>query len=168
LELLYKSLHRGARPHYRRVLHRRCGQRRAGGQRIETGWGLLRYSPIARGFEFSHYEDFGSARNFGYRRVHLGNDLLGAIGTPSSPWKGASSRRWAGTVRRLAHRHPSFDGQRYYYYAHLRKTHPFNRALDIGSVVNAGDVIGYMGMTGYSTGKASTTSKSPTSISAFN
>ena len=45
----------------------------------------------------------------------------------------------------------SFDGLRYYYYAHLRKDHPHNSEIIEGSIVTAGDVIGYLGMTGYST-----------------
>ena len=45
----------------------------------------------------------------------------------------------------------SFDKKRYYYYAHLRKNHPFNNSLKEGDTVRAGDVIGYLGMTGYST-----------------
>ena len=44
----------------------------------------------------------------------------------------------------------SFDGKRYYYYAHLRKDHPYVANLAEGSTVTAGDVIGYLGMTGYS------------------
>ena len=45
----------------------------------------------------------------------------------------------------------SFDDRRYYYYAHLRQDFPFAKSLKEGSVVQAGDVIGYMGRTGYST-----------------
>lgn len=45
----------------------------------------------------------------------------------------------------------SFDGKRYYYYAHLRQNYPYAEGLEEGSVVTAGDVIGYMGHTGYST-----------------
>lgn len=45
----------------------------------------------------------------------------------------------------------SFDGKRYYYYAHLRKDHPYAKDLSEGQIVNSGDVIGYLGMTGYST-----------------
>lgn len=44
----------------------------------------------------------------------------------------------------------SFDGKRYYYYAHLRKDHPYAKDLCEGQIVRAGDVIGYLGMTGYS------------------
>lgn len=45
----------------------------------------------------------------------------------------------------------SFDGKRYYYYAHLRKNHPYAEEIEEGKIVQAGDVIGYLGMTGYST-----------------
>lgn len=44
----------------------------------------------------------------------------------------------------------SFDKKRYYYYAHLRKDRPYAENLKEGQVVTAGDVIGYLGMTGYS------------------
>ena len=44
----------------------------------------------------------------------------------------------------------SLDGKRYYYYAHLRKNFPYVKALKEGSIVQAGDVIGYLGRTGYS------------------
>ena len=44
----------------------------------------------------------------------------------------------------------SFDGKRYYYYAHLRKDYPYQSNLKEGSLVTAGDVIGYLGHTGYS------------------
>lgn len=45
----------------------------------------------------------------------------------------------------------SFDKRRYYYYAHLRKDHPYAENIQEGQIVKAGDVIGYLGMTGYST-----------------
>ena len=44
----------------------------------------------------------------------------------------------------------SFDSRRYYYYAHLQKDHPFAEGLEVGDQVSAGDLIGYMGRTGYS------------------
>lgn len=44
----------------------------------------------------------------------------------------------------------SFDGKRYYYYAHLRKNYPYHKSLKQGSIITAGDVIGYLGRTGYS------------------
>lgn len=121
-------------------------------KKIEERYGLKCFSPLAAGYAFSHYEDFGNARSYGYRRVHLGNDLMGAIGTPVVAVEGGVVEAlgwnqyggWRIGIR-------SFDGQRYYYYAHLRRDHPFHMSIDEGSIVNAGDVIGYLGMTGYST-----------------
>lgn len=45
-------------------------------------YGLKAFSPIAKGFEYSDYDDFGSSRNYGYKRPHLGHDMMGQIGTP--------------------------------------------------------------------------------------
>ena len=44
----------------------------------------------------------------------------------------------------------SFDGRRYYYYAHLKKDKPFAPNLKEGDTVQAGDLIGFMGRSGYS------------------
>ena len=49
---------------------------------LEEKYGLKSYSPIAYGYKFSHCRDFGNSRNFGYRRNHLGNDLMARSGTP--------------------------------------------------------------------------------------
>lgn len=45
-------------------------------------YGLKAFSPIAAGFDYSHYDDFGTSRSYGYRRPHLGHDMMGLIGTP--------------------------------------------------------------------------------------
>lgn len=124
----------------------------SGGKKIKTGYGLAAYSPIAEGFSYSHYDDFGAGRTYGYRRTHLGNDLLGNVGTPIVSVEGGTVEcigwnQYGGW--RLGIR--SFDGKRSYYYAHLRKGHPYCGELKKGSLVKAGQVIGYMGMTGYST-----------------
>ena len=42
------------------------------------------------------------------------------------------------------------DKKRYWYYAHLRKDKPFHPSLKEGAEVHAGDIIGYVGRTGYS------------------
>ena len=39
-------------------------------------YGLKVFLPIAKNYSFNHYKDFGTSRSYGYRRVHLGNDLL--------------------------------------------------------------------------------------------
>ena len=44
----------------------------------------------------------------------------------------------------------SFDSKRYYYYAHLQKDAPFAEDMHVGKLVQPGDVIGFMGRTGYS------------------
>lgn len=122
-----------------------------GGKKITEGYGLKAYSPIAEGFWFSHYDDFGVSRSYGYKRRHLGNDLMGSIGTPIVAIEGGRVEalgwnRYGGW--RIAIR--SFDGKRSYYYAHLRRNRPYKEGLEIGSEVKAGEVIGYLGMTGYS------------------
>jgi len=117
----------------------------------EKTYGLKGYSPIAQGFYYNDYDDFGVSRTYGYKRRHLGHDMMGSIGTPiiaveSGYVEAIGWNQYGGW--RLGVR--SFDKQRYYYYAHLRKDAPYNENLKIGSIVKAGDVIGYLGRTGYS------------------
>ena len=114
-------------------------------------YGLKAYSPIASGYGYSHCSDFGVSRSFGFSRKHLGNDLMGGLGTPIVAVEGGvveamGWNRYGGW--RIGIR--SFDSKRYYYYAHLQKDHPFAEYLSVGDMVNAGDVIGFMGRTGYS------------------
>lgn len=118
----------------------------------ETAYGLKGYFPLARGFDYTHYDDFGASRSYGYKRRHLGHDMMGLTGTPimaveSGVVEALGWNQYGGW--RIGIR--SFDGRRYYYYAHLRQNYPYAEGLAEGSVVTAGDVIGYMGHTGYST-----------------
>ncbi len=118
---------------------------------IEEKYGLKAYSPIAYGYSFSHCDDFGNSRSFGYRRNHLGNDLMTRVGTPivaveSGVVTKCGWNKYGGW--RIGIR--SFDGLRYYYYAHCRKGHSFVEGISEGTVVCAGQPIGYVGMTGYS------------------
>ncbi len=117
----------------------------------ETKYGLKVYSPIASGYFYSHTSDFGNGRSFGFTRRHLGNDLFGSVGTPivsveSGIVEEVGWNRYGGW--RVGVR--SFDGKRYYYYAHLRRDRPYNKDIKIGEVVSAGEVLGYLGATGYS------------------
>jgi len=122
-----------------------------GGITTKKGYGLTAYSPIAEGFSYNHYDDFGNSRSYGYRRTHLGNDLLGYVGTPIVAVEGGVVECYGWNQYggwRLGIR--SFDGKRSYYYAHLRKDRPYHSDIKQGTMVKAGQVIGYMGMTGYS------------------
>ena len=122
---------------------------------VEGQWvpryGLKAFSPIAEGFSYSHCPDFGAGRSFGFQRKHLGNDLMGTLGTPIAAIEGGTVEAlgwnryggWRVGIR-------SFDRKRYYYYAHLRKDAPYAPGLKEGDVVQAGDILGFMGRTGYS------------------
>jgi murein DD-endopeptidase MepM/ murein hydrolase activator NlpD len=115
-------------------------------------YGLKAFSPIAKTFPFSHYDDFGASRSYGYSRPHLGHDMMAAVGTPVIAVESGTVEiigwnqygGWRVGIR-------SFDKKRYYYYAHLRQNRPFHVDLKEGAEVHAGDVIGYVGRTGYST-----------------
>ena len=121
------------------------------GKHWEQRYGIKAFCPIAKNFPYSHYDDFGKRRSYGFSRPHLGNDLLGQVGTPIVAVEGGTIEAmgwnqyggWRIGIR-------SFDSKRYYYYAHLRKNFPFRKDLKVGSVVRSGDVIGYLGRTGYS------------------
>ncbi|MDO4731600.1 MAG: M23 family metallopeptidase [Clostridia bacterium] len=114
-------------------------------------YGLKVYFPIAKSFAYEHYDDFGNMRTYGYTRPHLGHDLIAQTGTPVIAvedgivevmgWNQYGG--WRIGIR-------SYDKKRYYYYAHLRKDKPFQEGLSENQAVKAGDVIGYVGKTGYS------------------
>lgn len=117
----------------------------------ETRYGLKGFSPIAKTFPYNDYDDFGTGRSYGYKRKHLGHDLMGQVGTPVIAVE-------TGTVEKMGWNQyggwrigiRSLDGKRYYYYAHLRKNFPYRLDLKEGDTVEYGDVIGYLGRTGYS------------------
>lgn len=121
------------------------------GKRWERKYGLMGFSPIAKNYYYSDFDDFGSSRSYGFKRKHLGHDLMGNTGTPIIAVEGGVVEAlgwnqyggWRIGIR-------SHDKKRYYYYAHLRQNFPYCKDLKEGSVVKAGDVIGYLGHTGYS------------------
>ena len=121
------------------------------GEETRAVYGLKAFSPIAEGFSYGHCDDFGNSRSFGFKRKHLGHDMMGVAGTPIVAVEGGvveaiGWNRYGGW--RIGIR--SFDSKRYYYYAHLQKDRPFAEGLKQGDMVQAGDVIGYMGRSGYS------------------
>ena len=96
------------------------------GEKIwKASYGLKAFSPIAAGYGYSHCDDFGVGRSYGFARKHLGNDLMGALGTPIVAVE-------AGTVEAMGWNQyggwrvgiRSLDHRRYYYYAHLQKDTP--------------------------------------------
>lgn len=116
-----------------------------------TKYGLKAFFPLAKNFPYNDFDDFGVSRSYGFKRRHLGHDMMGHVGTPiiaveSGYVEALGWNQYGGW--RIGIR--SFDKKRYYYYAHLRKNYPFQSNLKEGSAVQAGDVIGYMGRTGYS------------------
>lgn len=122
-----------------------------GGKRWDERYGLKAFLPIAKYYPYSHFDDFGTSRSYGFKRKHLGHDMMGQVGTPiiaveSGYVEALGWNQYGGW--RIGIR--SFDTKRYYYYAHLRKNFPYNKDLKVGSIVQAGDVIGYLGRTGYS------------------
>ena len=50
-----------------------------GSKNFEDKYGLKAFLPIAKNYSFSHYDDFGNSRSYGFKRTHLGNDLMGSI-----------------------------------------------------------------------------------------
>lgn len=118
----------------------------------EEKYGLMGFSPIAKTFPYEDYDDFGNKRSYGFARKHLGHDLIAATGTPviaveSGVVEALGWNQYGGW--RIGIR--SNDKKRYYYYAHLRQNRPYAEGLEVGKQVTAGDVIGYVGHTGYST-----------------
>ena len=118
--------------------------------KVTEKYGVCAAGPLARSYSYSHFDDFGVSRDYGYKRRHLGHDMMGAVGTPVTAVEAGYVEAcgwnqyggWRVGIR-------SFDGKRYYYYAHLRRGHPFCDMYE-GKTVAAGEVIGYLGMTGYS------------------
>ncbi len=112
-------------------------------------YGLIVRHPV-KGY-YSDSDDFGNNRSYGFQRKHQGHDFFTSTGIPVAAMEDGvievmGWNRYGGW--RIGIR--SFDGMRYYYYAHLRKDTPFAEGLEEGHTVKAGQTIGYVGQTGYS------------------
>ncbi len=112
-------------------------------------YGLKIQHPV-KGY-YADSDDFGNSRSYGFQRKHQGHDFFAATGTPVGAMEDGvvetmGWNRYGGW--RIGIR--SFDGMRYYYYAHLRKDNPYAKDLAEGRTVKAGQTIGYVGQTGYS------------------
>ena len=76
---------------------------------------------------------------------------MGALGTPIVAVEGGIVEAMGWTRYggwRIGIR--SSDSRRYYYYAHLQKDSPYAKDMYVGKIVQPGEVIGFMGRTGYS------------------
>ena len=122
----------------------------------ETVWqdkyGLIAYSPIAKIIPLSIMMILVLNVLTATKGSIWGHDLMAQTGTPviaieSGIVEAVGWNQYGGW--RLGIR--SLDGTRYYYYAHLRQNRPYAEGIEEGKVVKAGDVIGYVGHTGYST-----------------
>ncbi|MFD1674743.1 M23 family metallopeptidase [Alicyclobacillus fodiniaquatilis] len=102
--------------------------------------------PIAKQYNFTVKHTFGAGRSWGGRRVHEGVDIFASYGTPvlACSYGFVEMEGWN-----------RFGGWRigirdtsnlYYYYAHLSS---FSKGLHQGDLVVPGQVIGYVGSTGY-------------------
>lgn len=112
------------------------------------------YYPIPKGYGYIHHNDFGAARSFGGERNHRGNDIMSHKGTPIvAVAPGVVERIGWDTLGgwRIGIRD---SNNRYWYYAHLCK---YEKGIDKGDTVTAGDVLGYIGDSGY--GPVGTTGK---------
>lgn len=105
---------------------------------------------------YSYRDTWGDRRGFGGLRIHEGTDLFASYGVPvrsacfgiveTKGWNRFGG--WRVGIRDL--------NNRYHYYAHLQG---FDKKLDIGQTVVPGQVIGWVGSSGY--GKPGTQGKFP-------
>jgi len=51
-------------------------EQKDGTKKWQEQYGLKAFLPIAKNYSFTHYDDFGNSRSYGFKRTHLGNDLM--------------------------------------------------------------------------------------------
>lgn len=112
--------------------------------------------PIPKGYRYTYYNTWGDKRGWGGNRIHEGTDIFADYGTPivSTCYGYVEIMGWN-----------RYGGWRigirdinniYHYFAHLSG---FNKQIKIGSIVKPGQVIGYVGSSGY--GNPGTSGKFP-------
>jgi murein DD-endopeptidase MepM/ murein hydrolase activator NlpD len=112
--------------------------------------------PLPYSDSISYRDTWGASRGWGGYRIHEGTDLFADYGTPVrstcygivevkgwNPYGG-----WRVGIRDV--------NNVYYYYAHLSK---YQKGYEAGDIVKPGQVIGYVGSSGY--GKPGTSGKFP-------
>ncbi|MBM7541443.1 M23 family metallopeptidase [Amphibacillus cookii] len=112
--------------------------------------------PVPEHFNYSYRSTWGDARGFGGRRIHEGTDIFADYGTPVRATT-------YGTIEIMGWNR--YGGWRlgirdlnnvYHYFAHLNG---FEKDREVGDIVEPGDVIGYVGSSGY--GPPGTSGKFP-------
>jgi len=112
--------------------------------------------PLPKKYKVDYSDSFGNGRSYGpggttVSRKHEGIDMFCDRGTPiiavesgkimNMGWNELGG--WRITIL-------NDNGTRSWYYAHMRKIHPYVIGLKKDSKISAGQVIGYVGSTGYS------------------
>lgn len=112
-------------------------------------WADIVYFPIPS-LDISFEDSWMAPREYGGQRLHEGTDLFGEIKKPGyypvvSMTDGVVEQKgWLPLGGyRIGIRSPHGG---YFYYAHLSG---YEKDFDIGEAVGAGDILGYMGNTGY-------------------
>ncbi len=115
-----------------------------------------RVFPLSKKFSVAFNDTWGQGRSFGGRRMHEGTDIFAGYGTPVLSvcygyveligWNRLGG--WRIGIR-------SADNY-YYYYAHMSS---YTKGIKQGTIVQPGQVIGYVGSSGY--GKPGTSGKFP-------
>lgn len=111
---------------------------------------------IPKGYRYSYRSSWGDRRGWGGNRIHEGTDIFAGHGTPvrSASYGYVEVMGWN-----------KYGGWRvgirdvnniYYYYAHLSG---FKKDIKVGSIVEPGQIIGYVGSSGY--GNPGTSGKFP-------
>lgn len=105
-----------------------------------------RVFPLAEGVAYAYEDGFGDARTFGGERSHEGVDILVDEGTPVlSACNGTVTKKGWLTLGGWRVGVTDAFGV-YHYYAHLSA---YAEGLEVGDAVSAGQVLGYVGSTGY-------------------
>nr|WP_294526421.1 M23 family metallopeptidase [uncultured Blautia sp.] len=118
-------------------------------QSYQAIWADVKYFPVAG--EDIYFEDtYGAVREYGGQRTHEGTDLFGPVTEPGyypvvSVTDGVAEKiGWLPLGGyRIGIRSPHGG---YFYYAHLSE---YDHSFKEGELVQAGDILGYMGNTGY-------------------
>ncbi|MED1853682.1 M23 family metallopeptidase [Brevibacillus borstelensis] len=112
--------------------------------------------PIPKRYTYSYRSTWGDPRGWGGRRIHEGTDIFAGYGTPVLS-TGYGVIEVVGWNRYGGWRIGMRDiGNVYHYFAHLSS---FKKGLKPGDIVEPGEVIGYVGSSGY--GKPGTSGKFP-------